>query len=71
MTSEQLTLQGYASRRELQEADMIKKQFDLGRNKWGFEERVIIDVNDRQWDYIPEDQIYELSPVTEYRYLNN
>jgi len=71
MSVHQLTLQGYASRKELREAGMIKKEFNLGTNEWGFSQRVILDINDRQWDYIPEDQIYELSPVTEYRYLNN
>lgn len=59
MTLEQLTQQGFASFSELKEAGITKK-FELGKNEFGLNERVIIDNNQNQWDYIPEDQIYEL-----------
>lgn len=61
--------QGYATYGELKRVGM-KKKFDLGQNEWGFLEHVIIDNDDRQWDYIPEDNIYELREDTEQRYLN-
>lgn len=59
MDLQTLIQQGYASWFELDKAG-IKKKFELGRNNWGFNERVIIDNNLNQWDYIPEDNIYEL-----------
>lgn len=55
---EQLINQGFASYSELQ-ALGIKKKYDLGINEWGFRERLIVDEFDNQWDYIPEDQLYE------------
>lgn len=61
LTTEQqkaLINQGFASYFEL-EALGIKKKYDLGKNEWGFRERLIIDEFDNQWDYIPEDQLYE------------
>lgn len=66
----QLTEQGYASGKELVEAG-IKKKFELGRNEYGLQERVIIDNNNNQWDYMPEDYIYELrTGEAETVYLN-
>ena len=59
MNAEQLVEQGFASYKELKDAG-IKNIIDLGTNEWGFKERVIILNNDSQWDYIPEDELYEL-----------
>lgn len=59
MTLEQLTEQGFASAAELKLAG-TKEIKDLGRNEWGFREFLLIDTNGRKWDYIPEDQLYEL-----------
>ncbi len=64
-----LTQQAFASYNELNSIEAIKKKFDLGKNEFGFRERVIIDSNNNQWDYIPEDGIYELRNSTESKYL--
>lgn len=65
----ELKEQGYASYTELKEAG-IRKVFNLGKNEWGFNERVIIDNNYDQWNYIPEDEIYEFSNEVKDKYLN-
>ena len=54
-----LITQGYATYHQLK-AYGIKKKYDLGRNDWGFREYLIVDEDNNQWDYIPEDGIYEL-----------
>lgn len=71
MLTEHLTVQGFASYSELKEAG-IRKVFELGKNEWGFNERVIIDNALNQWDYQPEDQIYELREGSaQAQYINN
>ena len=41
----------------------IKKTINLGRNEFGFNEK-IIELNDgTQYDYIPEDNLYEIRQV--------
>lgn len=68
MDLQALTERGFADWQELDKAG-IKKKFELGRNEFGFNERVIIDNNLNQWDYIPEDNMYELrtkGPETQY-----
>lgn len=57
---EELTERGYASYFELDKVRSIKKTIDRGVNEWGFKDKTIVDINGRHWDYIPEDQIYEL-----------
>ncbi len=59
MTIEALKEQGYADYSELKQAG-IRKTISLGVNCWGFQSRIIETVDGTQWDYIPEDQIYEL-----------
>jgi len=59
MTDQELVEQGFAEYIELKEAG-IKNTVDLGKNEFGFNERVIILNNGSQWDYIPEDNLYEL-----------
>lgn len=60
MTLDQLTEQGFASYSELKATNGIKKVIEKGKNDFGFNEREIIDVNGNTWDYIPEDNTYEL-----------
>lgn len=61
--------QGYATHGELQRVGYQKK-FDLGENSWGFRTYVIIDNDNNQWDFIPEDMIYQLRDTPESMYLN-
>lgn len=49
----------YASYSELK-AKGIKHYWDRGINEWGFRERIIELNNGDQYDWIPEDQIYEI-----------
>jgi hypothetical protein len=37
----------------------IKNSLELGKNDFNLTERVIITNDGRQWDYIPEDGIYQ------------
>jgi hypothetical protein len=50
---------GYASYFELKKAG-IEKVIDKGINAFGFREELVIDCEGGHWDYIPEDEIYEL-----------
>jgi hypothetical protein len=59
MTSKEIVEQGFASYKELKDVG-IKNTIDLGTNEFGFKERIIILNNNSQWDYIPEDELYEL-----------
>lgn len=38
----------------------IKRKINLGKNEWGFNEKIIELVDGTQYDYIPEDNLYEL-----------
>lgn len=51
--------QGFASYSELKAAG-IAEVINKGRNSWGFIDRTILLEDGSRWDYIPEDQIYEL-----------
>lgn len=59
MNLQQLTEQGYATYTELKQAG-IKTVIEKGKNEWGLTERTIIDNAGNSWEYIPEDNIYEL-----------
>jgi DNA-directed RNA polymerase delta subunit len=55
---EKLIEQGYASTAELLDAG-VKHMIDLGVNDWGLRERVAIDSENNQWDWMAEDQYWE------------
>ena len=57
MNINQLHEQGFANYTELQ--PFIAKTVKLGTNEWGFQEKFIVLHDDSQWDFIPEDHIYE------------
>jgi hypothetical protein len=55
-----LTEVGVASLHELKIAG-INMKFDTGRNERGDRTYVIIDANNRHWDYEPDSELYYLS----------
>lgn len=65
---DELTKLGVATYRELKTAG-IKGKLSIGNDDWGVPGYVIIDSNDRQWDFIPEDKNYILSPDLDSHYL--
>lgn len=56
---ESLADRGYADYKELEEFG-IKRSIDMGENAFGFREKIIETIDGTQWDYIPEDGIYEV-----------
>lgn len=65
-----LQLTGYASYTELMDAG-IKKTYDLGINDFGFREKIIELMDGSQWDWMPEDMIYELRKGDRYEITIN
>jgi hypothetical protein len=53
-----LKKKGTATLQEL-EAVGFKRNFDLGYDEHGFPKSVIIDHTNHQWDFIPEEEVYE------------
>jgi len=59
MKNQELIQKGFADYFELDEAG-ISKKINHGKNKFGLIERTIILNDGSQWEYIPEDNLYEL-----------
>jgi hypothetical protein len=59
MTLEELLKMKVAEYLELK--PFIKVSINKGINSFGFNERVLILVDNSNWDYIPEDGLYELN----------
>lgn len=49
--------QGYCEYYDLK--PFIKHVVNKGKNEWGFNEKIIILEDGSNWDYIPEDNMYE------------
>lgn len=58
MTLEQLHAQGYGDYHDLK--PHLKQMVNLGRNDFDLENKYAVLTDDSQWDYMPEDRIYEL-----------
>ncbi len=63
-----LTQNGEAELWQLEEAG-VKRRFSTGKDAWGDQGWVIIDANDRHWDYVPSEGIYRLSDNMDSPYL--
>lgn len=57
-TIDELLYEGFADYHEL--SPYIRETINHGRNVFGFNEKTIILTDGSKWDYIPEDNIYEL-----------
>jgi len=60
MALDALKTQGYADYSDLK--PYIKNTINKGKNEFGFNEKVIICDDGSNWDYIPEDGLYEYNP---------
>ena len=60
MNLEELKKQGIADYQEIK--DHIVKTIDRGYNDFGLMDKTVVLEDGSYWDYMPEDQLYELNP---------
>ncbi len=64
MTLAELKEKGFASYLELKEH--ITRKIDLGTNEFGFKDKIVELSDGTQWDYLPEDNLYEIRQTPYY-----